>query len=147
MAQWRPTWRPRPTQTYPTPPPAQATPTATYVAPPPNAAGTQTLYGQCGGQEWNGPYICPSGAACKSGNQWYSQCVAVTGAGGPANPPPSATDLVTRTLTTIFSVGGPTPTVISTRITYLTPRPSSTATSFTTVTLVPDEPCDQDWCS
>jgi lysophospholipase L1-like esterase len=32
------------------------------------------LYGQCGGQGYNGPKCCAQGT-CKYGNDWYSQCV------------------------------------------------------------------------
>lgn len=38
-----------------------------------NGSG-QTLYGQCGGQGYNGPTTCASGT-CKYSNQWYSQCL------------------------------------------------------------------------
>ncbi|CAG7852201.1 Probable endo-beta-1,4-glucanase D Short=Endoglucanase D; AltName: Full=Carboxymethylcellulase D; AltName: Full=Cellulase D; Flags: Precursor [Serendipita indica DSM 11827] len=38
------------------------------------ATGTQTLYGQCGGQGWTGPTTCASGT-CKVSNQFYSQCL------------------------------------------------------------------------
>lgn len=38
------------------------------------ATGTQTLYGQCGGQGWTGPTTCASGT-CKASNQFYSQCL------------------------------------------------------------------------
>ncbi|KAK3369839.1 hypothetical protein B0H63DRAFT_485632 [Podospora didyma] len=106
--------------------------------------GTQSLYGQCGGQQWTGATICPVGAYCKSTptNVWYAQCVAVAG-DSPLTPNP---DVTIRTLTTVFSVGGPTPTVISTRITYLTPKPSSTSVaSVVTVTLTPDEPCEHEF--
>jgi len=32
------------------------------------------LYGQCGGQGWNGPTCCSQGT-CKYSNPWYSQCL------------------------------------------------------------------------
>jgi len=32
------------------------------------------LYGQCGGQTWNGPTCCTQGT-CKVANEWYSQCL------------------------------------------------------------------------
>ncbi|CCA67656.1 related to cel1 protein precursor [Serendipita indica DSM 11827] len=38
------------------------------------ATGSQTLYGQCGGQGWTGPTTCASGT-CKVSNQFYSQCL------------------------------------------------------------------------
>ncbi|KAK4039872.1 hypothetical protein C8A01DRAFT_16177 [Parachaetomium inaequale] len=112
-------------------------PTPTTVAP---ASGTQSLYGQCGGQTYTGPRQCPPGAYCKfDGNIWYEQCVAIETDGG--NPgQPSAT---VRTLTTVFSVG---PTVVSTFITYLSPKPTTTkSAAVVTITLVPDEPCDHEY--
>lgn len=67
---------------------------------------------------------------------WYSQCVAIEeGSSGQ----PSAT---IRTLTTVFSVG---PTVVSTFITYLSPKPSTTTPSVVTLTLTPDEPCNHQY--
>ena len=32
------------------------------------------LYGQCGGQGWNGATCCAQGT-CRAANQWYSQCL------------------------------------------------------------------------
>ncbi|KAK3904138.1 hypothetical protein C8A05DRAFT_13957 [Staphylotrichum tortipilum] len=125
---WTRTQRPVPTPT-PTP-----TPTPSPVVTSPNAV--QTLYGQCGGQTWTGPTRCPAGSYCKNdGNIWYSQCVAIESAGGSA----SAT---IRTLTTVFSVG---PTVVSTLITYLSPKPTTTTPSVVTITLTPDEPCNHEY--
>ncbi|KAK9575175.1 hypothetical protein V6Z92_010027 [Aspergillus fumigatus] len=51
--------------------------TSNTAAPLPTAApgGTQTVYGQCGGQNWTGPTVCASGATCKTWNPYYSQCV------------------------------------------------------------------------
>jgi len=65
---------------------------------------------------------------------WYSQCIPIETT---QNQPPATV----RTITTIFSVGGPTPTVVSTRITYYQP-PTPTTLPVVTVTLVPDEPCN-----
>jgi hypothetical protein len=66
---------------------------------------------------------------------WYSQCVAVEEDGGQ----PSAT---IRTMTTIITAG---PTVVSTYITYLTPKPTTTTPTVVTITLRPDEPCDHEY--
>jgi hypothetical protein len=115
-----------------------------------------------GGQNWTGPTQCPPGAYCKNDGKWdlasfcppvalalqqqklirlslsiwYSQCVAIEQDGSQ----PSAT---IRTLNTVFSAG---PTVVSTRITYLTPRPTTTTSvSVVTITLVPDDPCDHEY--
>ncbi|KAK4151126.1 hypothetical protein C8A00DRAFT_17425 [Chaetomidium leptoderma] len=110
-------------------------PTTTIQAP----SSVQSLYGQCGGQTYTGPTRCPPGAYCKNdGNIWYEQCVAIEQDGNSGQP--SAT---IRTLTTVFSVG---PTVVSTYITYLSPKPTKTASaSIVTITLVPDDPCDHDY--
>ncbi|KAH6903296.1 hypothetical protein BKA70DRAFT_1566904 [Coprinopsis sp. MPI-PUGE-AT-0042] len=68
--------------TVPTPGPTTAPPTTTSRPPvttvpstvqPPGP--TQTLWGQCGGQGWQGPTLCPSNSSCKATNEWYSQCV------------------------------------------------------------------------
>ncbi|CCA74360.1 probable acetylxylan esterase [Serendipita indica DSM 11827] len=37
-------------------------------------SGGQTLWGQCGGQNWIGPTTCSQGT-CKYSNAWYSQCL------------------------------------------------------------------------
>ena len=58
-------------------------------------------------------------------------------------------DAEVRTLTTRITIDGPNPTVISTQITYLQPRPTRTAdvpVEVVTVTLIPDEPCNHVWC-
>ncbi|EAU84083.1 fungal cellulose binding domain-containing protein [Coprinopsis cinerea okayama7 len=56
------------------PPPTQPTqpPTQPTNPPPGNCAAR---YGQCGGQGWNGPSCCQSGASCQVVNQWYHQCL------------------------------------------------------------------------
>ncbi|KAH8896452.1 hypothetical protein GQ53DRAFT_852759 [Thozetella sp. PMI_491] len=112
---------------------------------------SQSLYGQCGGQNWSGPAACPTGAYCKNdGNIWYSQCVAIAGdaggssGGGSGSGGAAQGSVVTRTLTTMFSVGGATPTVVTTRITFLTTRPTQ-ATPTPTMTLTPDDPYEEDY--
>jgi hypothetical protein len=39
-----------------------------------NGGATAPLWGQCGGQGWNGATRCAEGS-CKVTNEWYSQCV------------------------------------------------------------------------
>ena len=76
--------------------------TSTAQPPPtpaPDCTSPQTLYGQCGGSNWNGPACCSSGAYCSSQNIYYSQCVTASARGGGGNagittstsalPPPS----------------------------------------------------------
>ncbi|PPQ71370.1 hypothetical protein CVT24_011756 [Panaeolus cyanescens] len=46
-------------------------PTTTSGAPQP----TQTVWGQCGGNNYTGPKLCATGSTCRYQNDWYSQCV------------------------------------------------------------------------
>lgn len=39
-----------------------------------NGGNCASLWGQCGGSNWNGPTCCSQGT-CRASNQWYSQCV------------------------------------------------------------------------
>ncbi|CAA7260539.1 unnamed protein product [Cyclocybe aegerita] len=62
--------------------PGTTLPPVTVVPPPPpsttttTASGpTQTRYGQCGGQGYNGPKACASPYTCQVLNDWYSQCL------------------------------------------------------------------------
>jgi hypothetical protein len=83
---------------------------------------------------------------------WYSQCVAIGsgdspigsgGSSGGSSNNNNGGSVVTKTLTTIFSVGGASPTVVSTVITYITPRVTGTSKP-TTMTLTPDPPYTDD---
>ncbi|KAJ6574830.1 Oligoxyloglucan reducing end-specific cellobiohydrolase [Mycena capillaripes] len=42
---------------------------------PPTSTGTQSAFGQCGGQGWTGPTVCVSGFTCTFSNAYYSQCI------------------------------------------------------------------------
>ncbi|KAF3912430.1 hypothetical protein ABW20_dc0101674 [Dactylellina cionopaga] len=42
----------------------------------PAYTGPQTLWGQCGGEDWSGPTSCDGGGVCVVQDQYYSQCVA-----------------------------------------------------------------------
>jgi hypothetical protein len=53
------------------PPAAAAT---TKAAEPVSNAGAVPLYGQCGGEGFNGPTACVAGK-CIVSNPWYSQCI------------------------------------------------------------------------
>ncbi|MCJ1472973.1 hypothetical protein MMC13_001622 [Lambiella insularis] len=48
--------------------------TAVVSLTPAPVAGTQTLFGQCGGVGWAGATNCVSTATCSTQNQWYAQC-------------------------------------------------------------------------
>ncbi|KAM0326657.1 hypothetical protein ACHAQA_006526 [Verticillium albo-atrum] len=41
---------------------------------PPPGGNCAPLWGQCGGQGWNGAKCCSQGT-CRAQNQWYSQCL------------------------------------------------------------------------
>ncbi|KAK4224684.1 hypothetical protein QBC38DRAFT_458053 [Podospora fimiseda] len=106
------------------------------AAPP---APTQSLWGRCGGQNWDGPTRCPAGSYCRfDGNIYYEQCVP-NDLPGSANPNPSPPGPIKTTLSTV--------PVVTTRVTVLPGRPTTTTARVVTVTLVPDDPCDhQVWC-
>lgn len=70
-------------------------------------------------------------------SEWYSQCVAIE-----ANQPVGDSPITTRVRTTTISIVGPSPTVVTTFITYLTPV---TTPAATTITLVPDDPYTPTW--
>jgi endo-1,4-beta-xylanase len=59
-----------------TPPPASSSSTTTSTLPqqttatPPTGGSCSTIWGQCGGQGWNGPTCCQSGSTCKYSNAW-----------------------------------------------------------------------------
>lgn len=50
-------------------------PPVVVTNPPVINTGNVALYGQCGGQNWNGATNCGSGAKCVFQNPWYSQCL------------------------------------------------------------------------
>ncbi|KAL5942399.1 hypothetical protein ACKVV1_007099 [Pyricularia oryzae] len=86
-------------------------------------AQSQSMWGRCGGDGYDGPRQCPRTAICYSANPWYSQCQPVeSGIGQPGNP----IVITTTVQTTITVVPGPGPTGITTRFTYLTPSPTLT---------------------
>jgi len=60
------------TGTGTTPPTSPTSPTSTPVTPP---AGTVPKFGQCGGQNYQGPTVCASGSTCTFSNAFYSQCL------------------------------------------------------------------------
>lgn len=40
-----------------------------------STGSTAQMYGQCGGKNWTGATMCPSGTSCKKMNDYYSQCI------------------------------------------------------------------------
>ncbi|KAK4447370.1 hypothetical protein QBC34DRAFT_355243 [Podospora aff. communis PSN243] len=57
----------------------------------------QSLWGQCGGNNWNGLRTCVSGSYCSEINPWYHQCIPGAAATTAAPPPPPTTTLITTT--------------------------------------------------
>ncbi|KAH8099882.1 glycoside hydrolase [Cristinia sonorae] len=55
--------------------PTGPTPTGTPTKTPGAPQATQTHYGQCGGNGYNGPTVCASGFTCQKLNDYYSQCL------------------------------------------------------------------------
>lgn len=49
------------------------------------------LYGQCGGNYFNGPTCCEPGSKCNFNSEWYSQCVYDPEYVEPATPEPNST--------------------------------------------------------
>ncbi|KAG8976402.1 hypothetical protein FRC05_003645 [Tulasnella sp. 425] len=52
------------------------------------------LWGQCGGQGWNGPTTCVAGSTCVYSNAWYSQCLP-----GSSNPSTTTNPSISTTTT------------------------------------------------
>ncbi|KAL6903887.1 glycoside hydrolase family 6 protein [Trichoderma evansii] len=57
-----------------------------------------SLYGQCGGQTWNGATCCASGSTCVFSNPYYSQCLPGTGGSSSSSPPASSAHSTTTTV-------------------------------------------------
>ncbi|CAK5265179.1 unnamed protein product [Mycena citricolor] len=57
------------------------------------------IYGQCGGQNWAGPFTCVAGSTCVVNNAYYSQCLPSTGNGGGSPTTPVSTQPATSTTT------------------------------------------------
>ncbi|RPA82869.1 hypothetical protein BJ508DRAFT_413800 [Ascobolus immersus RN42] len=68
---------------------------------------SQTLWGQCGGQQYTGPTYCGTKGSCTTYNEWYAQCI-----------PATTTTTFTPTSSGPTTGGGPT----------ITPIPSITPT-------------------
>ncbi|KAH7384716.1 endo-1,4-beta-xylanase [Cadophora sp. MPI-SDFR-AT-0126] len=49
----------------------------TSTSPAATGGASSPIYGQCGGQSWNGPFTCAVGSICTYNNAWYSQCIPV----------------------------------------------------------------------
>merc|ERR1712039_879544 len=59
-----------------------APPTPSTLAPttaPTPSADCATVFGQCGGSNWGGPFCCGPGNFCFEQNEWYSQCLPGSG--------------------------------------------------------------------
>ncbi|KAJ7286272.1 cellobiohydrolase II [Mycena rebaudengoi] len=60
-----------------------------------NAQATSPVWGQCGGQNWQGPTACDAGSVCTFNNDFYSQCIPVGGNGGGSPTTTSSTPVST----------------------------------------------------
>ncbi|KAJ7292191.1 glycoside hydrolase [Mycena rebaudengoi] len=67
------------------------------------------IFGQCGGQNWPGPFTCAVGSVCVVQNPFYSQCVPGTATTTPA-PPTTTTPVTTTVKSTTSTVTSPTST-------------------------------------
>ncbi|KAH9122929.1 hypothetical protein LEN26_008741 [Aphanomyces euteiches] len=67
--------RPTPSPSQPTPSPSRSPVTQPHVTPTPSSGGQVPAYGQCGGNNYNGPPACVSGYHCNAYSEWYSQCI------------------------------------------------------------------------
>lgn len=73
-----------------------------------------SVWGQCGGQNWAGPFCCASGSTCVYSNDYYSQCL----------PGAASSSSSTRASSTTSRVSSAT----STRSSSSTPPPASSTT-------------------
>ncbi|KAJ6441426.1 glycosyl hydrolase family 61 [Purpureocillium lavendulum] len=55
-------------------PTTQASPSSSPATTQPSS-GVASIYGQCGGMNWNGPTTCSAGLKCQVQNPYYSQCL------------------------------------------------------------------------
>ncbi|KAL3257097.1 hypothetical protein ABHI18_007095 [Aspergillus niger] len=73
----------------------------------------QTLWGQCGGQEYSGATSCVAGATCATVNEYYAQCTPAAGTSSATTlktTTSSTTAAVTTTTTTQSPTGSASPT-------------------------------------
>ncbi|KAJ7277471.1 beta-1,4-endoxylanase [Mycena rebaudengoi] len=66
--------------------PSLSIPLATLLALLPVALAQSPVWGQCGGQVWEGPTTCETGSVCTFQNPFYSQCLPVGTINGAATP-------------------------------------------------------------
>ncbi|KAG7105726.1 hypothetical protein HYQ45_008864 [Verticillium longisporum] len=107
------------------------------VPPQPTRGATQSLYGQCGGANWEYATACAPGSTCyNDGNPWYSQCVAYEhlppehslypGNGGTSRPTKTTTAKVTTTSKTSSTSKVSTPTRTTSTAIFTTTKPVTT---------------------
>ncbi|KAF4998642.1 hypothetical protein FGRMN_2968 [Fusarium graminum] len=62
------------------------------------AVAQSPIWGQCGGNGWQGATTCQSGLTCSKVNDWYYQCIPGSGSGNPdPEPQPTSTNTPTPT--------------------------------------------------
>ncbi|KAM7184715.1 4-O-methyl-glucuronoyl methylesterase [Rhypophila sp. PSN 637] len=83
------------------------------------AQAQQSLWGQCGGNNWSGQTTCVSGAYCFKQNDWYHQCI-------PGSNPTTSTTSI-RTTSTTQPAPPPITTLTTSTVTTSTAGPTSTS--------------------
>ncbi|KAI0048338.1 glycoside hydrolase family 5 protein [Auriscalpium vulgare] len=76
------------------------------VAAAPFAAAQAPVYGQCGGQNWQGATTCVAGSVCTYSNAYYSQCLPGTATTAPSSTSTSSSATSSSTAHTIPFLGG-----------------------------------------
>ncbi|PKS07358.1 hypothetical protein jhhlp_005960 [Lomentospora prolificans] len=99
------------------------------------SAQVQSRWGQCGGEDYDGPAICPETYYCTAGNRWYSQCVPLPGSPDDTairnapDTPLQTTSFQTVVTITVIAEQTVIPSVVTTYITFITPEPTPPALS------------------
>ncbi|SPN98421.1 uncharacterized protein DNG_01466 [Cephalotrichum gorgonifer] len=118
------------------------------------SAQVQSRWGQCGGDNYDGPTVCPGEFICTVESRWFAQCVPEEDA---VQQPVQTTSFQTIVTITVTRERIPVPTAVTTYITFVTddpipistpppvlppdPTPEPLPTGHdTTITAVPDTP-------
>ncbi|KAJ0160724.1 Exoglucanase 2 [Colletotrichum tanaceti] len=97
--------------------------TAVFAVPIEERQACASLWSQCGGQNWAGPFCCAAGSTCVVGNPFYSQCL-------PGSAAPSSSSAVAPSTTTVRSSST---LVVSPSRTSTTAGPGPVTTTATSV--------------
>ncbi|GJD03356.1 glucanase [Colletotrichum higginsianum] len=104
--------------------------TAVFAVPIEERQACASVWSQCGGQNWAGPFCCVAGSTCVVGNPFYSQCL--PGSAAPSSSSAVASSTTVRSSSTpvvspsrTSTTGGPGP-VTTTASTSVGTGPSTT---------------------